>query len=144
MDDKKTTHPPQVPDFKDEEMKMPKEKFGAGAVFEPNPEPKTRSLGPFILILTIILLLVLAGLYMWSQTFLENTPITPTENSVVRPTAEENNKPESTSAEAQATSLDIVSTSNELDSIEADLESTDLNNLDAELQAIEIELENQE
>ena len=56
-------------------------------------------------------------------------------------TAEENNEPESTTADAQVQALETVSTSNEIEAIEADIESTDLDELDAELEAIDAELD---
>lgn len=129
------------PDFQGEKMKMPEKNFGNTTIVERDSHSGRPSMGPFILILTLILLIVLVGLYFWSQTFLADEEIAQPTSQVVRPTAEENNEPESTTAEAQSTSLQVVSTSNEITAIEADLESTDLENLDAELQAIELEIE---
>ncbi|MEM9336994.1 MAG: hypothetical protein AAGA35_04020 [Patescibacteria group bacterium] len=124
------------PDFSNEEMKMPE---GAAV---PETEEKISDKSPFgivIVVLVVLLLAILAGLYFWYSS-LVNQPVAvpaPTE----RPTAEENNEPESTTAEAQADTLNVVSTSDELQAIEADIESTDLDSLDAELEAIDAELE---
>jgi hypothetical protein len=84
---------------------------------------------------------LLIGLYIWSQMMLQQ-PVTtlPTPN---RPTPAENNEPESTTAEARAQTLDVVSTSDELGAIEADLEATVLDDFATELNAIDAELEAQ-
>lgn len=95
--------------------------------------------GLIIGLLIVILTMILIGLYVWSQMMVSapvNPPITPE-----RPTAEENNEPESTTAEAQTEVLEVVSTSDEISLIEADLEATDLDSLDTELNAIEAELD---
>ena len=65
-----------------------------------------------------------------------NTPTT-----AARPTAEENNEPESTKAEAEVETMQALSTSDSLSAIEADLDNTELDELDSELQAIETELD---
>ena len=95
--------------------------------------------GVIIGLLIVILTMILIGLYIWSQMLASapvNPPVTPE-----RPTAEENNEPESTTAEAQTEVLETVSTSDEISLIEADLEATDLDSLDTELKAIEAELD---
>lgn len=119
--------------FSDEEMKMPNENVNPMAT----PE-KTSLLGPIIAVLIVILVLVLGGLYMWQSTMLEEPIVLP---PVERPTAEENNEPESNNAEADVQVLETVSTSNSIEAIEADIESTNLDTLDAELTAIESELD---
>lgn len=101
-----------------------------------NDEPIAN--GPVLALLAVLLLVVLGGMYYW-YTNLESTEPAVVETPT-RPTAEENNEPESTTAEAQAGAATIVSTSDEISAIEADLESTDLESLDTELQAIENEL----
>lgn len=96
------------------------------------------SKGAFIIILVVALLVILVGLFFWyksTQNFLE--PIT----VPIRPTAEMNQEPETTNAEAQVDSFGVLSTSDELSAIEADLESTDLTNLEIELQQIDAELD---
>jgi hypothetical protein len=94
--------------------------------------------GLIIGILIVVLALVLIGLYVWSQMMARPAAPLPTP---VRPTAAENNEPESTTAEARAQTLDIVSTSDELGAIEADLEATALDDFVTELNAIDAELE---
>jgi len=113
-------------------MKMPTETA-------PLPAEVNKSIlsGPIILLLFIILVVILGGLYYWYSIVKSIPIIQPTNN---RPTAEQNNEPESTNAEAQTQALDVVSTSDELGAIEADVSSTNLDNLDAELNALDAEL----
>jgi len=125
-------HKINEPNFEGEEMKMPTETA-------PLPAEVNKSIlsGPIILLLFIILVVILGGLYYWYSIVKSIPIIQPTNN---RPTAEQNNEPESTNAEAQTQALDVVSTSDELDTIEADVSSTNLDNLDAELNALDAEL----
>ena len=136
MDDNKETSsagPVEQPDFSHEKMKKPEERFGSTTVVEAEPDTGPNML-PFIAILVILLIVVLAGLYYWSTTITSDVPKVET---VQRPTAEQNNEPESTRAEAQTEAMTAVSTSDELPVIEADLLSTNLEELDTELNAIE-------
>ncbi len=96
--------------------------------------------GPILVLLAVIMLIILGGMYYWYTT-IDQTVATKQVNPS-RPTAEQNNEPESTTAEAQTEAMEVVSTSDEINAIEADLESTDLESLDAEMQAIENELNN--
>lgn len=122
------------PEIDENEMKMPEQNFG------PAPEePHSSTLGAILVALIVILLLILGGLYLWGS-ILQNDP-GPELPDPVRPTAEENNEPESTNAEADVSNYEAVSTSDEIDAIEADLESTDMEALDAEMMAIEAELD---
>jgi uncharacterized protein HemX len=102
-----------------------------------SPEVKVTN-GPILVLLAVIMMIILGGMYYWYTTI--DNALIPNQASYTRPTAEENNEPESTTAEAQADAMGVVSTSDEINAIEADLESTDLDTLDAELQAIENEL----
>lgn len=114
---------------------------GTSQSFTPMTKPSEDTpsyLGLAIGILIVLLALVLIGLYMWSQLMVATPP--EAVPNTTRPTAEENNEPESTTAEAQAETLQIVSTSDELSAIEADLSATNLDDLDAELNAIDAEL----
>ncbi len=111
------------------EMKMP---AGTEVVAE-----EKSSMGIILGVLIVILVLILGGLYLWGTTLQNNTEPA----AIERPTAAENNEPESTNAEADVETLQTVSSSDELAAIEADLEATDLDTLDAELQAIEAELD---
>lgn len=88
--------------------------------------------------LIVILVLLLGGLYLWSTTLGDNIYI---DSNATRPTAAENNEPESTNAEAEVETFQALSTSDELGAIEADLDSTNLDNLDTELITIEESLE---
>jgi uncharacterized protein HemX len=123
----------QEPTISDSEMKMPEEHFGVTA----GKSKDTTHLGIILGILIVLLVLILGGLYLWGTT-LQNIPEI---QEVQRPADEENNEPESTTAEAQVQALETVSTSNEIDAIEADIESTNLDELDAELEAIDAEME---
>jgi uncharacterized Zn finger protein len=59
----------------------------------------------------------------------------------LRPTAEMNKEPETTTATAQVEAFNTMSTSDEISSIEADLDSTNLVNLEIEMQQIDAELD---
>jgi len=120
------------PVISDEELKMPEETFGSFSSEESRP-----ALGFVLAALIIILILILGGLYLWSQNLTPAEPIAPTPT---RPTAEQNNEPESTNAEAEVETFQAMSTSDELGAIAADLEATDLDSLDADLNAIDVEL----
>ncbi len=122
---------PQEPVISDDELKIP----DSASTKPTNDTHLTALLG----VLIIVLILILAGLYLWSTTF--TTPDTvPTPDNNNRPTAAENNEPESTNAEAEVATMNAMSNSTNLDTIAADLESTDLDNLDAELTTIDNEL----
>lgn len=95
---------------------------------------------PVILgVIIVLLVLLLGGLYLWGST-LNAVPEQPMDQNT-RPTAEQNNEPESDTADAQVQALETVSTSNELNAIDADVESTNLDQLDAELNTIDTELD---
>jgi flagellar basal body-associated protein FliL len=126
----------EEPTVSDSEMKMPEEHFGTTA----NADKNTTHLGIILGILIVLLVLILGGLYLWGTT-LQNVSEVQVAPDVERPSAEENNEPESTTADAQVQALETVSTSNEIDAIEADIESTNLDELDAELEAIDAEME---
>src|SRR5690606_34810544 len=111
-------------------LKMPEERFGSSQTEENQPY-----LGIVLSVLILLLIFILGGLYMWGKT-MENTP-EPVVEEVERPTAEENNEPESTNAEADVQVLETSSPSNEMGAIRAELESTDTTELNTELQAIE-------
>lgn len=107
-----------------------------------HPESANSVAGHFSLIvffLVIMLIGVLGGLVWWI-TF--DTTLAPSPTPVTeRPSAAENNEPESTTAEAQAEMMRAVSPSDDMSAIEADLESTELDALEADMQAIEAELD---
>ncbi len=102
-------------------------------------EPESVTNGPILVLLVVLLLSVLGGMYYWSTVLRTNTPVISSSN--LRPSAIQNNEPESTTAEAQAEAMGVVSTSDEIPAIEADVESTNLDSLDSELNAIEAELD---
>lgn len=92
-----------------------------------------------IFFLVIALIGILGGLAWWAHLGEETSPVsTPLAE---RPTAAENNEPESTTAKAQVETMQTVSPSDSLSAIESDIENTQLNSLGAELEAIEAELE---
>ncbi|MBP6924117.1 MAG: hypothetical protein KBC62_02490 [Candidatus Pacebacteria bacterium] len=102
-------------------------------------EPESVTNGPILILLIALLLAVLGGMFYWfSMLDKGGVVISPTS---LRPTAEENNEPESTTAEARTEAYGVVSTSDEIPAIEADVEGTNLDSLDGELDAIEAELD---
>lgn len=126
---------PKPPTFKTDELKIPSASI---ASVTQRPLEKSR-MAPLILVTLVVLLIgVLAGLYYWQQ-LLTTAPLVP--SASLRPTAEQNQEPESTTARAQTDIISTLSTSDELTAIEADLGSTNLNSLDSELRAIDAELE---
>ncbi len=128
---------PQVPNFEGEEMKMPENSAPITAQEAPR---NTAVNAPLLLILTVLLIVILGGMYYWfSKLNMESQAPTPA--PIERPTAEENNEPESTTAEAQTEVIQTTSTSDELDAIISDLEATDLDSLESELEAIEAEID---
>jgi hypothetical protein len=102
-------------------------------------EPESVANGPVLILLIVLLFSVLGGMYYWFRVLNNNTPVI--NPAALRPTAAQNNEPESTTAEAQVEALGAVSTSDEVPAIEADVESTNLDSLDAELDAIEKEID---
>lgn len=139
MANEKEQEPIQAPDISGEEMKMPE-----GVT---KPVETTHSTTPLngilIVILVLLLVFILGGLYLWfNKLMMENAaPTTPPVPAVERPSAAQNNEPESAGAQAAVETQSALSTSDEIDAIEADIEATNLDSLDAELNAIDAELE---
>jgi len=82
----------------------------------------------FLIALIVVLVCILAGLLAWL--FLLQQPLTTPTPSPVRPTAEQNNEPESSTAEAAVTTLEAMSPSTEIDAIATDLEGTTIVDLE--------------
>lgn len=124
--------PVNEPNFEGEEMKIPATMKAVTA------EPTNTSLvsGPILILLFAILLALLGGIYYWYTILMSETVSVP----ATRPTAEMNNEPESTTAEARTGATDVVSTSDELDAIQADIESTRFDDIDDGFTAVENEL----
>ncbi len=124
--------PVSEPNFEGEEMKIPATMKVAAAA------PTNASLvsGPILILLFAILLALLGGIYYWYTILMSEPIIAP----ATRPTAEMNNEPESTTAEARTGATDVVSTSDELDAIQADIESTRFEDIDDGFTAVENEL----
>lgn len=135
--DKKETTEIKAPNFEGEKMKMPENTVTKKVTTE---EYNVVS-SPLLLILTVLLVLILGGMYFWFKSITAEVEAPTPAPIVERPTIEENNEPESTTAEAQVETAQAISTSDEIDAIVADLEATDLENLDKELEAIDAELE---
>lgn len=122
----------------DEELKIPEDSVSSMSI----QEDKTAHLGAILGILIVVLILILGGLYIWGTMMAKDVVDGSYQNPAAeRPTAEENNEPESDEAEAEVETMGALSTSDEIEAIEADLESTNLDELDAELNAIDAELE---
>jgi hypothetical protein len=113
-----------------EEMKMPEEQFGGFT-----QEEKSSHLGVILGVLIVVLMLILGGLYLWSTSLQEEQPVIVPDTE--RPTAEENNEPESNNAEADAQALETTSTSDEIDAIEADIQSSNIDTVDSDMTAID-------
>lgn len=99
-------------------------------------EPRFLS-APIIILLFLILLAILGGFYYW-YTIVMSEQVQPTNST--RPTAEQNNEPESTTAEARTDLMNVVSTSDDLGAIEADANSTNLDDLANEISPLETDL----
>lgn len=128
----KNTTPVTEPNFEGEAMKVPP---AMQVVSEPVTNNSLVS-GPILILLFAILVALLGGIYYW-YTILMSEPLTSTPT---RPTAEMNNEPESTTAEARTDATDIVSTSDDLEALQADIESTRFDDIDDGFAAIEGEL----
>ena len=126
----------QAPDLSNEEMKMP-ENMGTHIVQKaPSNTPVN---GIIIAVLAVLLILILGGMYYWFSQLTEQAS-TLNAPAIERPSAQENNEPESTTAEAAVETQQALSTSDEITAIEADIAATDLDGLDSELNAIDAEL----
>lgn len=126
--------PTEKPNLDNVEMHMPE-----GDVSIPDAVGKKNALtGPIILLLIFVLVLLLGGMIWWYFETI-NEPVVPT---ATRPTAEENNEPESTTAEARVETTQALSTSDNLSVIEADLAGTEEVALESEFAAIESVLDN--
>jgi hypothetical protein len=122
-------------EFSKEELKMPEERFGTVA-----PEEHSSFLAVFLGILILTLMLILAGLYMWSQDLQEKQAPQIQAPTALRPTPEENNEPESNNAEAEVETTAALSTSDEISALEADIQASTIETLDSDVPAIEAEL----
>ena len=134
MEQEKNT---QEPVISPDEMKMPEEGFAPTSA----SSEKTTQLGIILGVLIVLLVLILGGLYLWGTTMMNDDMMNDQQPLVERPTAEQNNEPESVTADAQIQALETVSTSNDINAIEADINSTNLDALDSELNAIDAELD---
>ena len=117
--------------FKDDELKMPEETFGGG-------QAKPSYIGIILGLLILALIMILAGLYLWSE-MLQKQVQAPAITST-RPTAAMNKEPESTNSKADTETMQAMSTSDEIDAIQADLDSTNVDQLDADIPAIDAEM----
>ena len=115
------------------EMHMPEDNY-----IESEPTTNTIPLMPIILIGVILLLIgILGGLLWWGSTFFSPISVATPEPVATRPTAEQNNEPESTNAEADVQVIRTLSPSNELSAIKADLFATDVDSVDKEMSVID-------
>lgn len=83
----------------------------------------------------VVLIAILAGLLIWLYTLQQ--PEASPQPAATRPTAEENNEPESTTAEAAAQTQAVMSPSTDLDAIATDLAGTKIIDLEASFADIE-------
>ena len=111
------------------EMKLPENE-----TIETEASVKQFSFSSVLLaLLIVVLLIILGGLLWWGKLLLEDIEPAPAVTAT-RPTAEENNEPESTTAEAEVSVLEAQSPSDDLAAIEADLLGTDLDSIERELE----------
>ncbi len=115
-------------------FKMPEEQFGENAQTE-----QPSHLGVILGVLVLVLMLILGGLYLWGRSMQTEMSPVPTQDTE-RPTAEENNEPESTNAESDVETAAALSPSDELEAIQADIDATRLDTLNQEIPAIEAEI----
>ena len=106
------------------EMNMPK---------RPLIETHHSHVGPVLGVLIIILILVLAGLYLWGG-MLSKQEAELEQQQII------NNEPETPRADADVRTLNTLSPSDELEAIEADLDGTNLDSIDQDFSAIDAEL----
>lgn len=118
----------------DEEMKVPEQ-----MEYQSDGESKGSHLVVILIIAIVVVLVALGGLYLWDQSLQTDEEATVTTPS--RPTASENQEPESANARAEVETMNALSPSDQLPAIITDLENTDLDNLNAELQTIDQELQ---
>ncbi len=97
-----------------------------------------REFGIIIWLLIGVLALLLIGLFLWYRSLETQTVRAPLD--ATRPSAAENQEPESRNAVVDVDTFRTMSNSDELKTIDADLESTRLDSLAAEQTAIENEL----
>lgn len=123
--------------FEDAELKMPEENFMAA-----DAPAKTVSWFTVLLVIIVVLLLgVLGGLLWWGSLLLKPQTAPEVVPTATRPTPEENNEPESTTAEAEVETLQALSSSDATNDMLADLEATKLEGLTREFQIIDNLLE---
>lgn len=99
----------------------------------------TSYFGMTLSFMIIMLLVILVGLYLWGREMQNEVQPSPT---VTRPSAMENNEPESTTLEAEVETLGAMSTSDELPPLESELVGTPFEEevFDAMLDNIETEI----
>ena len=128
-------HQVNEPNFENEPMHVPISQVTQASVTADAPRLLS---APIIVLLFLILVAILAGFYYWYTIVMSEQVVT---EVGTRPTAEQNNEPESTTAEARTGLMDVVSTSDELEAIAADAQSTNLEDLTSEITPIETDLE---
>lgn len=99
----------------------------------PLTESHHSHIGPVLGVLVIILILVLAGLYLWGG-MLSKEQVEVEQRQII------NNEPETPRAEADVQIMNTMSPSDEIEAIEADLDGTHLDSIGDELNTIDAEL----
>lgn len=89
--------------------------------------------------LAALLVLILIGLVAWLVFLQQSKPVPMPE--ATRPTVEENDEPESTTAEATTETIQVMSPSTELTSIQVDLEATRIDPLTEAFAGIDATIE---
>ena len=125
------TQPVIEPNFEGEEMKMPQ---GMAPVENPPTEAKSPLSATIIVLLTIVLLAIFAGLGYWYYLVMNDPLIEPIPEEPMMTDVEE------TDSSMNDTNSEM-SNSDEIEAIEADIDNTELEELDRELDEIDAELE---
>lgn len=126
----------------DEEIYIPDEEMKVPEATHIQSDPGGDWGKHLVIVLSVaitVTLLALAGLYLYDRFMI--TPDAAELGAPARPTAAENQEPESPTARAEVDTMEALSPSDNLSTIITDLENTDLDNLDAELNTIDNELE---
>jgi len=135
MNEDKT--PISVPDFSNEPMKMPENVDAQQIVKESSGSSIVNA--PLLITLTVLLIAILGGMFYWFQ-IMNTTPEIIPAPAIERPTPEENNEPESTTAEARSDAFLVTSPSDEITAIESDV-NVDISAIDADLVIIDNEMD---
>ncbi|MEX0931507.1 MAG: hypothetical protein WDZ88_02035 [Candidatus Paceibacterota bacterium] len=119
----------------EEQVTQNPEEASPNEPLQPADAPKEGTMGPIIGSVIVIVVIILGGIFFWSERVDKADMETNESASDIDTTAPIPNEDEQTQA------LETQSNSDEIASIESDINQTDLDELDAEMANIEAELE---